>query len=131
MNLFARFEVLEDPRDERGKKYRLIDIMIMTIYGILSKHEDFNNIAYLWDIKQARRFQQHSVLFRIEQRLFCELVGNRVRKNTKPRLSKRCIRGNKTAEIHGSIRGMDKRYSKNEKWKCNQYRRKSGTGSTG
>jgi len=50
MNLFARFEVLEDPRDERGKKYRLIDIMIMTIYGILSKHEDFNNIAYLWDI---------------------------------------------------------------------------------
>ncbi len=46
MNLFERFEVLEDPRDERGKKYKLIDILIMTIYGILNKHEDFNNIAY-------------------------------------------------------------------------------------
>lgn len=33
MNLFERFEVLEDPRDERGKKYKLIDILIMTIYG--------------------------------------------------------------------------------------------------
>jgi hypothetical protein len=46
MNLFRRFEVLEDPRDIRGKKYKLIDILIMTIYGILNKHEDFNNMAY-------------------------------------------------------------------------------------
>ena len=43
MNLFERFEVLEDPRDVRGKKYKLIDIIIMTIYGILNKHGDFNN----------------------------------------------------------------------------------------
>jgi len=50
MNLFKRFEVLEDPRDERGKKYNLIDIMIMTIYGILNKHEDFNNIAYFLEL---------------------------------------------------------------------------------
>jgi predicted transposase YbfD/YdcC len=50
MNLFKRFEVLEDPRDERGKKYRLIDIMIMTIYGILNKEEDFNNIAYFLEL---------------------------------------------------------------------------------
>jgi len=35
MNLFERFEVLEDPRDVRGKRYKLIDIIIMTIYGIL------------------------------------------------------------------------------------------------
>ena len=27
MNLFKRFEVLEDPRDIRGKKYKLIDIV--------------------------------------------------------------------------------------------------------
>ena len=45
MSLFERYEVLEDPRDVRGKKYKLIDILIMTIYGILNKHEDFNNIA--------------------------------------------------------------------------------------
>jgi len=50
MNLFERFEVLEDPRDERGKKYKLIDILIMTIYGILNKHEDFNNIAYFLEL---------------------------------------------------------------------------------
>jgi predicted transposase YbfD/YdcC len=50
MNLFARLEVLEDPRDIRGKKYKLIDILIMTIYGILNKHEDFNNIAYFLEI---------------------------------------------------------------------------------
>ena len=53
MNLFERFEVLEDPRDIRGKKYRLIDIMIMTIYGILNKQEDFNNIAYFLELNSG------------------------------------------------------------------------------
>ena len=33
--LFEKFEVLEDPIDIRGKRYNLIDILIMTIYGIL------------------------------------------------------------------------------------------------
>ena len=45
MNLFKRFEVLEDPRDIRGKKYKLIDILIMTIYGLLFGLKDFVNIA--------------------------------------------------------------------------------------
>ena len=45
MNLFERFEVLEDPRDPRGKKYKLIDILIMTIYGLLFGLKDFVNIA--------------------------------------------------------------------------------------
>ena len=45
MNLFERFEVLEDPRDVRGKKYKLIDILIMTIYGLLFGLKDFVNIA--------------------------------------------------------------------------------------
>jgi len=53
MNLFERFEVLEDPRDERGKKYKLIDILIMTIYGILNKHEDFSNIAYFLELNSG------------------------------------------------------------------------------
>lgn len=30
MNLFKKFEVLEVLRDIRGKKYKLIDILIMT-----------------------------------------------------------------------------------------------------
>lgn len=45
MTLFSRFEVLEDPRDPRGKKYNLIDILIMTIYGLLFGLKDFVNIA--------------------------------------------------------------------------------------
>ena len=53
MNLFERFEVLEDPRDVRGKKYKLIDIIIMTIYGILNKHEDFSNIAYFLELNSS------------------------------------------------------------------------------
>ena len=53
MNLFERFEVLEDPRDVRGKKYKLIDIIIMTIYGILNKQEDFSNIAYFLELNES------------------------------------------------------------------------------
>ena len=49
MNLFERFEVLEDPR---RKKYKLIDILIMTIYGILNKHEDFSNISYFLELNK-------------------------------------------------------------------------------
>ena len=45
VNLFERFEVLEDPRDIRGKKIKLIDILIMTIYGLLFGLKDFVNIA--------------------------------------------------------------------------------------
>jgi predicted transposase YbfD/YdcC len=52
MNLFRRFEVLEDPRDNRGKEYKLIDIIIMTIYGILNKQEDFTNISYFLELNQ-------------------------------------------------------------------------------
>lgn len=52
MNLFKRFEVLEDPRSDKGKKYQLIDILIMTIYGILNKHEDFVNIAYYLELRE-------------------------------------------------------------------------------
>lgn len=32
--LFEKFEVLEYLREIRGKKYKLIDILIMTIYRI-------------------------------------------------------------------------------------------------
>lgn len=52
MTLFNRFEVLEDPRDIRGKKYKLIDILIMTIYGILCGLTDFTNIADFMKIKE-------------------------------------------------------------------------------
>ena len=52
MTLFERFEVLEDPRDIRGKEYKLIDILIMTIYGILCGLKDFTNIADFMKLKE-------------------------------------------------------------------------------
>ena len=52
MNLFDRFEVLEDPRDIRGKKYKLIDILIMTIYGLLCGLTDYVNIADFLKLKE-------------------------------------------------------------------------------
>lgn len=44
-SLFNHFEILEDPRDIRGRKHELIDILIMTIYGILNGYTDFDNMA--------------------------------------------------------------------------------------
>lgn len=44
--LFNHIEILEDPRDIRGKKHKLPDILIMTIYGVLCGFTDFVNMAY-------------------------------------------------------------------------------------
>ena len=33
--LYKHFEILEDPRDIRSKKHEPINILIMSIYGIL------------------------------------------------------------------------------------------------
>lgn len=52
MNLFDKFKTLEDPRDIRGKKHELINILIMTIYAILCGQEDYTNIAYFMKIKE-------------------------------------------------------------------------------
>lgn len=43
--LYNQFEILEDPRDIRGKRHELINILIMTIYGILCGYTDFTNLA--------------------------------------------------------------------------------------
>lgn len=47
-----KFKVLEDPRDIRGKRHNLIDILIMTIYGILCGFTDFVNIADFLKLKE-------------------------------------------------------------------------------
>lgn len=44
-SLFEHFEILEDPRDIRGKKHELINILILTIYGILCSYTDFTNMT--------------------------------------------------------------------------------------
>ncbi len=43
--LYNHFEVLEDPRDTRGKRHEMINILIMTIDGILCGYTDFTNLA--------------------------------------------------------------------------------------
>lgn len=44
-SLFEHFEILEDPRNIRGKKHKLINILILTIYGILCGYTDFTNMT--------------------------------------------------------------------------------------
>ena len=51
-SLFEEFDVLEDPRDIRGKKHKLIDILVMTIYGLLYGLKDYTNIADFMKLKE-------------------------------------------------------------------------------
>jgi predicted transposase YbfD/YdcC len=44
-SLVGYFAAIEEPRDNRGKRHRLTDIFIMTIYGCLWGHTDFTNMA--------------------------------------------------------------------------------------
>jgi predicted transposase YbfD/YdcC len=43
--LYNYINILEDTRDIRGKKHKLTDIIIMTIYGVLCGYTDFVNMA--------------------------------------------------------------------------------------
>ncbi|MDO4834478.1 MAG: ISAs1 family transposase, partial [Bacillota bacterium] len=43
----------EDPRDERGKKYPLMDVMIPALYGALIGYEDFTNMSYYLKKREA------------------------------------------------------------------------------
>jgi len=43
--LAAIFGAIEDPRDTRGKRHKLLDIFILTVYGLLWGHTDFTNMA--------------------------------------------------------------------------------------
>jgi len=45
ISIFNKFCVIADPRDNRGKRYMLSDLLIMTIYGILNGYDDFENLA--------------------------------------------------------------------------------------
>lgn len=46
LNALARhLEMIEDPRDVRGKLHRLVDILILAVYGMLWGHTDFTNMT--------------------------------------------------------------------------------------
>ena len=50
--LYKHFEILEDPCDIRGKKHELINILIMSIYGILCGYTDFENMADFLEVHE-------------------------------------------------------------------------------
>ena len=52
-SIYDKFEVIEDPRDNRGKKHKLINILIMTIYGLLCGFTDFDNLADFLKLKEG------------------------------------------------------------------------------
>lgn len=45
-SFFSVFETLEDPRSDKGKKYPLMDVIILALYGVLIGFEDFTNMSY-------------------------------------------------------------------------------------
>ena len=47
------FENLEDPRDNRGKIYPLIDILLLALYGVLAGFSDFTNMSYYLKKREA------------------------------------------------------------------------------
>lgn len=50
--LYEHFEILEDPRDIRGKRHDLINIIIMTIYGVLCGYTDFENMEDFLELNE-------------------------------------------------------------------------------
>lgn len=50
--LYEHFEILEDPRDIRGKRHDLINIIIMTIYGVLCGYTDFVNMVDFLELNE-------------------------------------------------------------------------------
>jgi len=43
--LAAIFDTIEDTRDSRGKRHKLLDIFILTVFGLLWGHTDFANMV--------------------------------------------------------------------------------------
>ncbi len=51
-SLINQFEIIEDPRDIRGKKHNLANILVMTVYGILCGYTDFENMADFLEVHE-------------------------------------------------------------------------------
>jgi len=51
--LAAIFSTIEDPRDNRGKRHKLLDIFILAVYGLLWGYTDFTNMVIDLKYKEA------------------------------------------------------------------------------
>lgn len=61
-NLFEIFNEIEDPRDNRGKKHKLIHVIILAIYGILCGFEDFTNMSYFLKKREKELIETFDLL---------------------------------------------------------------------
>ena len=52
-SFFVIFREMDDPRNDKGKKYPLIDVIILSIYGVLCGFTDFTNMAYYLKKREA------------------------------------------------------------------------------
>lgn len=57
-SFFPIFEELEDPRDNRGKIYPRIDIIILALYGVLVGFSDFTNMSYYLKKREQERMTE-------------------------------------------------------------------------
>ena len=62
INLFDTFSILNDHRGKQGKRYKLMDLLIMVIYGILNGYDDFVNIADF--LKQRESYFKNLLLLK-------------------------------------------------------------------
>ena len=53
IRIYNKFSVIKDPRDKRGKRYLIMDLLIMVIYGILNGYDDFDNMAYFLKLRES------------------------------------------------------------------------------
>lgn len=52
ISLYNKFLVIKDPRDNRGKRYLIMDLLIMVIYGILNGYDDFENMSDFLELRE-------------------------------------------------------------------------------
>lgn len=45
-SFFSIFKDMDDPRNEKGRVYPLMDVVILALYGVLIGFEDFSNMSY-------------------------------------------------------------------------------------
>ena len=56
LSMYEEFMEIEDPRDNRGKEYKLIDVMVLIIYGILNGYTDFTNMADFLNMPNNKQY---------------------------------------------------------------------------
>ncbi len=57
-NFFDIFSKLDDPRNDKNKKYPLMDVIILAIYGTLIGFDDFTNMSYYFKKRETELIEK-------------------------------------------------------------------------